>query len=58
MKVSRDGEMFEDVGPETLAVTTRKKAIAAVESRASKARLSVVDEEDLLVLVAAGKSLL
>lgn len=53
VRVSRDSEVLEDVGPDTQVVTSRKKAVAILESRANRAQRDALDELDQLVLVAA-----
>lgn len=55
IKVSRDGEVLREVGPDTLAVTTREKAVATVETRAKRRRFDATDALDTEVLVAAGE---
>ena len=56
IRVSRDGEILNpEVGPETLAVTTRKRALPVVESRANKAHLENSDVYDMQVLEDPGK---
>ena len=55
LKVTRDGEVLVDIGPNTMAVTTRVRALQVVEARAKKRAFDALDALDMEVLVAAGE---